>query len=80
MNNFTNIDKFSTKFVKFHLFNDFLHVRAVVGPPEVRFAHPVRLVPDTRSQGRCSWRTLQIAVYQAFNRNQSYGFHNSENT
>lgn len=21
------------------------------GPPEVRFAHPVRLVPDTRSQG-----------------------------
>lgn len=47
---FTNIDKFSTKFVKFYLFNDFLRARAVVGPTEVRFAHPVRLVPDTRSQ------------------------------
>lgn len=31
------------------------------------------------SQGRCCWRTLQIAVYQTFNQNQSYGFHNSEN-
>ncbi len=55
------------------------------GPPEVRFAHPVRLPPDTRSQGhviaftRPMQRTLQIAVYQAFNQNQSYGFHNSEN-
>ena len=27
---------------------------AVVGPTEVRFAHPVRLAPDTHSQGRCS--------------------------
>lgn len=24
-------------------------------------------------------RNLQVAVYQTFNRNQSYGFHNSEN-
>lgn len=24
------------------------------GPPEVRFAQPVRLPPDTHSQGRCS--------------------------
>lgn len=30
-NNFTNIDKFSTKFVKFHFFNVFLRARAVVG-------------------------------------------------
>ena len=29
----------------------FLHARSVVGPPEVRFAHPVRLPPDTHSQG-----------------------------
>ena len=26
----------------------------MVGPTEVRFAHPVRLAPDTNSQGRCS--------------------------
>ena len=32
----------------------FLCARAVVGPTEVRFAHPVRLAPDTNSQGRCS--------------------------
>ena len=57
----------------------FLRARSVVGPPEVRFAHPVSLVPDTHSQGRCCWRTLQVAVYQTFNRNQSYDFHNSEN-
>ena len=28
-----------------------LCARSVVGPPEVRFAHPVRLSPDTHSQG-----------------------------
>ena len=50
------------------------------GPPEVRFAHPVRLPSDTHSQGRCCWRTLQVTVYKVFNQNQSYGFHNSENT
>lgn len=33
------------------------------GPPEVRYAHPVRLPPYIRSQGRC-WRTMQIAVYK----------------
>ena len=49
------------------------------GPPEVRFAQPVRLPHYTHSQGRCCWRTLQVAVYQAFNQNQSYSFHNSEN-
>ena len=27
------------------------HARSVVGPPEVRFAHPVRLSPATHSQG-----------------------------
>lgn len=26
-----------------------------------------------------SWRNLQVAVYQLFNRNRSCGFYNSEN-
>lgn len=38
----------------------FLRARAVVGPPEVRFAHPVRLPPDTRSQGRCCSATFKL--------------------
>ena len=29
---------------------------------------------------RVLWRDLQVAVCQQFNRNQSCGFHNSENT
>ena len=32
----------------------FLQARWVVTPPDVRIAHPVRLPPDTHSQGPCS--------------------------
>ncbi len=39
----------------------FLHARSVVGPPEVRFAHPVRLPPDTHSQGKAAEKVLLIA-------------------
>ena len=39
----------------------FLHARSVVGPPEVRFAHPVRLAPDTHSQGKAAEKVLLIA-------------------
>ena len=38
----------------------FLQARWVVTPPEVRFAHPVRLVHDTRSQGRCCSATRKL--------------------
>ncbi len=34
--------------------------RWVVGPLEVRFAHPVRLTPDTHSQGRCCSATFKL--------------------
>lgn len=57
----------------------FFRARSVVGQPEVRFAHPVRLPPDTRYTRPMMLRNLQIAVYQTFNQNQSYDFHNSEN-
>ena len=38
----------------------FLHARSVVGPPEVRFAHPVRLAPDTHSQGKAAEKEIGI--------------------
>ena len=38
----------------------FLQARSVVGPLEVRFAHPVRLSPATHSQGRCCSATCKL--------------------
>ena len=35
--------------------------RPAVAPLEVRFAHPVRLPPDTHSQGKAAEKVLWIA-------------------